>query len=606
MRQVTFSPVEESTDWIARADEIGQEEGLPPGLMSNVVKQESGGNPSAVSKKGAIGLTQLMPGTAREMGVNPNNPEDNLRGGARYLKMMLDKYKDTGVALAAYNAGPGAVDKHGGIPPYTETREYVKKVQGNRQGREVTFEPVEVTFEEVQENKSTPSIPERPLLERGATAVADVLLGTGETAANIATGALAYPIAKVGGAIAQAVKGGKSGQETEDYLANLFTYKPQTESGKAAAGIVGKVAGLPFKPAEYVGEYVEKKLGPEAGYAAKTAGEYATMLSMPGVARKGKQGIVKGQDILSERRQANLDNKITQAVDQGIAKGIRPGVEGQRTAAQSKVYNTRARNAVETIIENKDSITFVDEFGEATTGKLPQNLYQFREAIGQTKNKIYADYDAMKTAAGEQGAVVDLSPIVKELKVVSQNKVLNDLSPETANYAQKRLEALETRGAYTAAEAQEALVHLNESLKSFYRNPTPDTVSRVFVDKMVADNIRKGLDSTIEKAEGPGYQELKNKYGSLKAIERDVNRRAIVDARKNSKGLTDLIGDVFSGAEVIRGVISANPSAIGAGVSAKLISALHKYWNNPNVKIKKMFENTEKLMSRRAKGKRRK
>ena len=104
-----------------------------PSLVRAVVQVESGFNPRAYSPKGAMGLMQLMPATAREFGVrNPFNPEDNVRGGVAYLRHLLDRYDNNEqLALAAYNAGPGAVDKHGqSIPPYRETRDYVTKVNG--------------------------------------------------------------------------------------------------------------------------------------------------------------------------------------------------------------------------------------------------------------------------------------------------------------------------------------------------------------------------------------------------------------------------------------------------------------------------------------------
>jgi len=94
------------------------------------VQQESGWNPRAKSHAGALGLAQLMPFTARQLGVNPHDPKQNLEGGARYLKQQYNKFRSWRLALAAYNAGPEAVSKYNGVPPYKETRNYVKKIMG--------------------------------------------------------------------------------------------------------------------------------------------------------------------------------------------------------------------------------------------------------------------------------------------------------------------------------------------------------------------------------------------------------------------------------------------------------------------------------------------
>lgn len=125
------------TSFKPAAGEVGQKVssaaeryGIPQAIAHRLVRQESGGKQDAVSSAGAIGVMQLMPGTARDLGVDPNNLDQNIEGGMRYLAQMYKKFGDWTLALAAYNAGPGAVEKHKGVPPFAETQNYVKSILG--------------------------------------------------------------------------------------------------------------------------------------------------------------------------------------------------------------------------------------------------------------------------------------------------------------------------------------------------------------------------------------------------------------------------------------------------------------------------------------------
>lgn len=117
-------------EYLALARNAARLHSVPEDLFLRLVQQESGWNPHAKSHKGALGLAQLMPQTAELLGVNPHDPKQNLEGGARYLSWQYRKFKSWKLALAAYNAGPKAVEKHGGIPPYKETQNYVRVIWG--------------------------------------------------------------------------------------------------------------------------------------------------------------------------------------------------------------------------------------------------------------------------------------------------------------------------------------------------------------------------------------------------------------------------------------------------------------------------------------------
>ena len=138
---------QETTDLEQMVDRIAVEQGVESPLVHSVIRAESNYNPNAVSPKGALGLMQLIPATARRFGVsNAFDAQENIQGGVRYLRFLLDYYQnDYARAIAAYNAGEAAVDKYHGIPPYAETQNYVSRVAQNlkvaRQNRVKTTSP---------------------------------------------------------------------------------------------------------------------------------------------------------------------------------------------------------------------------------------------------------------------------------------------------------------------------------------------------------------------------------------------------------------------------------------------------------------------------------
>lgn len=147
------SPARQVPDFVQRAAELQQ---LDPLLVHSVIQAESAYNPFAISPKGAKGLMQLMPSTARRFGVsNSFNVFDNIQGGVRYLRYLMDLFGNTKLAVAAYNAGEQAVIKYGGVPPFPETRNYVRAVSSAYEGSKRT----EVIEAPAAEELSQPSEP---------------------------------------------------------------------------------------------------------------------------------------------------------------------------------------------------------------------------------------------------------------------------------------------------------------------------------------------------------------------------------------------------------------------------------------------------------------
>jgi hypothetical protein len=153
-------------------DQSARNHGVDPLLVHSVIKAESNYNPNAVSNKGAQGLMQLMPATARDLGVkNPMNPKENIEGGVKFLKYLQTQFSDPALALAAYNAGEGAVRRYNWIPPYPETQDYVVKVARNYRQAKAAAEAARQPSQTLQPQRSAQQ-QQQATKSEAATAVA--------------------------------------------------------------------------------------------------------------------------------------------------------------------------------------------------------------------------------------------------------------------------------------------------------------------------------------------------------------------------------------------------------------------------------------------------
>jgi hypothetical protein len=325
----------------------------------------------------------------------------------------------------------------------------------------------------------------------------------------------------------------------------------------------------------------------------------------------GKEGLGIASDVASMVKKTptveGIDSQLKATVEKNIRKAIGSGVEGQRTAGQIEKYTKNATDAVSTIVENKSDLELTGVNGEKIKGELPKNLMQFSESIDQAKKKIYDTYNSMATHAGILGAKIDMRPAITKLRQVAHDSEFA-LKPEVGEYASKLADRLEQIGrkskdpllknaepwVLSPEVVQAQIADLNRGLESFYKQPSYNTASNAYVDSQLAHELRQSLDAGIENALGqPGYQDLKRQYGALKSIEKDVNRRAVVDARKSPVSLMDYT-DVYISPEILRGIITADPVALAKGSAMKAVKEYLKFKRDPNNIVKTMFQDVDK------------
>lgn len=277
-------------------------------------------------------------------------------------------------------------------------------------------------------------------------------------------------------------------------------------------------------------------------------------------------------------------------------KAVKPSIAGKKSATQIANYRDDVVTAVDTIKQNKANLQYADDGADdvigAISGETPKSLSQFAQAIEQTKKKVFADYDELAKIAGREGVTVDLNPIAKELDTVINSKALKLTNPRAIQYAKNMKDRYAKMSKLDAQTAQDVIQNYNKSLEAFYRNPSYDSASNAAIDAMIANRVRAALDEGISGLTGVQYQALKNQYGALKAIEKDVVKAAMRDANRNVKGLIDY-SDILSGGQVVSGIATLNPALIMSGATQYGIKMLYKNMVSPNRAVRAMFETAE-------------
>ena len=292
-----------------------------------------------------------------------------------------------------------------------------------------------------------------------------------------------------------------------------------------------------------------------------------------------------------EKQVANLETKLSDVVRTGISKGIKPTLGTKATLGKTDALYKSATDGVKAIILNKDNLGLTDEAG-ASVSRVPQSVADYAKAIESTKSRIYKEYIDLAQQAGEQGVKFNASDIVGKLQ-----KISTDLghSPEIREYAAKMIDQIRELYGASPDVVQSRIQDLNKSLGGYYAGRVAK--GQAEVDASVASAMREELDSMISKATGSQYAPLKKLYGSLKAIENGVNRRAAVIANQTGTPVSDLT-DIFSGTRILHGALTGNIPQVAEGVGAKAISLLVKKMNSPDRYISNMFKDAESIMNK--------
>lgn len=421
-----------------------------------------------------------------------------------------------------------------------------------------------------------------------------------------------------------------------DWFSPMPIIRPSLRAMGAVTGAVGDIAGkaieggvkmaIPDKIQEYwkmgIPDVLDNPIG-KFGIAALKAGGEAWdkfQIKYPEIAQDTKdyantlgimpigKGAQKGTEAILSKIPTQTyvpqlaDKLITNYVDKGMRKGIAYGVSGKQDIARLNEYTNKAAEGVKSIIRDKQGITLIDEAGGTVTGELPKTVKQMSDAIYQRKKTIWNDVEAKHQTATGEGLVLDTAP-------------LNDMLQTEAGTTRNTLTgadklALERASRYempssipdeppairrlTPSEAQQQIQDINAELITHWNNKAKGMTPEQDILIKERNILSKMLDDALDD---PAYQELKNEWGSLKQIEKDVAHRATVTGRQHFRGLIDM-SDVWSTPELALGILTMNPSQVGMALGVKAVKRYTKWVNSNDRIVSKMFTDVEKVMDR--------
>lgn len=292
-----------------------------------------------------------------------------------------------------------------------------------------------------------------------------------------------------------------------------------------------------------------------------------------------------------------------------INKSIKPTVKGKMNQADYNKFIDDTLDVTHFMNKNKKLLEYTDDAWEKVTGQLPKNLRETSETLSNLKKTLYDAYNDIATQAWDKWARVNLNKAFQNLddlkKSVSQNIANTKTESIVDDYMNKLLQFTDDAGSISIEDAQKITQEYNNQLTNFFKNisNSSDDVSKnaiiaklnKWVKDAIDDSLTNALDDWIKWAwtNAAYYKDLKWMYSKIKTIEDEIAKRALVDARKNSKWLTTSLLDAFAWWELTEALLTANPAQLGKSTILKAISKYYNYINDPNTQISKLFKLVE-------------
>jgi hypothetical protein len=263
-------------------------------------------------------------------------------------------------------------------------------------------------------------------------------------------------------------------------------------------------------------------------------------------------------------------------------QAVLPGTGRRSRAPQVKAHNDAITTGVDEIIGNQPNLRLTARNGTPLPpgSTVPGSVAQMSEALDQSETTLFQQWNPMTQRAGERGLRIELAPVVSDLRALAKTPEIAHVNPATARRMEDLADLYEKQGSYTPLEAQNVIKGINAERTAL---GLPDTTL-----EPIARRLRQALDEGIEAAEGPGWQELRNRYGALRSLDKDVTKAAERIANRPS-GTLYKVGNFIASREFLHALMG-NPKALVLAIGSKGATELTRFWNDPNRMIEQMFK----------------